>query len=1285
MSIETILENIDLPPQSRWRVAARIAGWALVAAYFVFVAIVLALRYWILPNIGGYAGAIEQSVSKALGERVTIGAIEAGWQGLRPELFLANVTLHDRSGRAALSLPGIEATLSWTSVLYGSLHFYSLVFDRPRLEIRRDKAGKLYVAGFELRPEEQGGAGMAQWLLSQREVRIRDASVTWDDDLRGAPQLALPALDFVLRNGIDTHRFALKAKPPADLASALDVRGELHGGVVEAPEAWSGQLYAELEYTDLTVWQRWFDYPLEIRSGKGGLRLWLGFAGKQLTEAVADVALSQVVLRVAKDLPLIELDYLQGRLGARQSRGETFEVFGRKVALKTGAGVALQPADFSVRWQPGDGRTPPKGEMQANALDFAPLAKLSEYLPLPRQVRARLAATEPRGSVHDLKLAWTGEADNPQSYSVRGRFANLGARTHDGVPGFAGLTGRVDADEKSGDLLLASENAAIELPGIVAENRVQFDSLTGRIGWKSAPDHIELSFGNLSFANRDIAGTLFGSFFTKAGSPGVVDLTGNFSRTEAPTVYRYIPFLPAPVAEYLKSAMLGGSSNEIRLRLKGDLRNFPFADPRLGTFQVAAKVSRARFRYAESWPQADEMSGDLIFEGQGMRIAASKASVLGVRVNNVRAGIPDLFHDAAQLHLEIRAEDQTAAFLGFIDGSPIARLLDGSTEGVRATGGGQLQFALDLPIGRPERIKVAGSYQFNNDQIRFDADSPPLAQVNGRLEFTESGVTARSVSARFLGGPAAISLVARVDGTIVASAQGTADMAQLPRSWDAPLLRRISGSTAWRATLTGARNRPLTLAIDSQLAGLSIDLPAPLGKTATDIRPLRVERVIDADPERSGQSGTRGDSIKVSLGDNISGQVQRRKEGGRFVIERGVVSFNEPPVLPERPGIAIIGSLPYVDFDRWRALLSGDEGGGLTLSSLDLRVAALDFAGRRLNDLGIRAGASGGVWVANVTAKELAGEITWQPEGRGRIVARLKHFAIPEPAAGATDAGSPSRDMPSLDLVADNLVVRDRSLGRLELVAVNEANDLRIEKLVLSNPESTLNADGVWQSWAARPSISVNVRLEVSDIGKYLDRIGYPHTMQHGVAKLEGKVGWAGNPQTVDYPTLTGNLRLEASNGQFLKVEPGVARLLGILSMQSWITLDFRDLFGQGFAFDRLSGTATVAKGVLTTRDFHMRGPSAQVNMSGDVGLAGETQNLRVRVVPSLGNSLSSIAVIVLNPVWGLGTLFAQQILKDPLGQIFAFEYGVTGTWTEPHVDRIKAEARPPDTATQSP
>jgi uncharacterized protein (TIGR02099 family) len=1269
-----IEETIDeaIPPKSRWRMAARVAGWALFVLYLLFAGALLLLRYYVLPQVSHYRGDIEQIVSKALGQRVTIGAIDADWQGLRPELLLGNVTVYDRDGRAALSLPGIEATVAWTSALIGAPRFYSLVFDGPRLEIRRDEAGKLHVAGIELHPAKAGDGGVAQWALSQREILIRDASVSWEDKARGAPPLEMHTLNFVLRNGFLSHRFAFKGKPPPELASALDVRAELSGGDLSDWGAWSGQVYAELEYADLAVWRRWVDYPIDIQAGKGGVRLWLNLDGKNYSEAAADVALSQVAVRVAKDTPVLELAYLRGRLGASQRAGKGFEVSGRKLTLRTETGIEIPPADFRVRWRMADGaKSPAGGEVQADAIELAPLAKLAEYFPFSPALRVRLAQSDPRGSVHNLKATWSGEPEDPQHFDVRGNFRRLAARAHEGIPGMSGLTGRFEASEKGGSIVLGSDRVSIELPGIIAEGAAQLDALSAQITWKFAPDRLEVGFTNLSFANSDGAGTLFGSYTRKQDGASFIDLTGNLSRADGRAVYRYVPFLPSDVVDYLKASIRGGHSNDVKLRLKGPLAKFPFDDPGTGVFQVVAKVTDADFRYAEGWPQASGLSGDLVFEGKAMRVAATRGSVLGVQASSVRASIPDLFHGNVHVGVEFRAEDQTADFLRFIAESPVTKFLDGATEGMSAKGLGRLALQLDVPIGNPEAFKLTGEYQLVDNQISVDSDAPPFTNVNGQIRFTESGIAVRSLTAQLLGGPATLSVATRSDGTIAVNAQGTATAPQILRSFGEDLLRHVTGAASWQGTMTGGRGRPFTLIAQSQLVGIAADLPPPLGKAAVEPMALRVERVI---PAKSS-----GDSIKLSLGPAIEAVFQRKREGAQYVVERGVISVNQPAVLPDREGISVTGNLPYADADRWRALFGGKEPTGSPLSSaFDLKIAELDFAGRRLNDVALRAGTSGNVWIANVSSKELAGEIAWRPEGLGRLVARLKYVSLPDASPGRKDE-APLRDLPALDIIADKLILNGRDLGRLDLQAVNKALDWRVEKLVLTGPESTLDAKGGWQSWRLQPRFSIDItELKVSDIGNYLERLGYPRTVQGGTATLKGQLSWAGSPQSIDFATLSGNLQLEANKGQFLKAEPGAARLIGILSAP--LALDFREIARRGFAFDRVSCGLEITNGSMTTKDFRMSGPSAQVEMSGRVDLVDETQDLMARVEPSVGESSSLIVAAVINPVWGLGALVLQKILRNPLGQAFAFEYHVTGSWSEPKVERLKADVRAAET-----
>jgi len=91
---------------------------------------------------------------------------------------------------------------------------------------------------------------------------------------------------------------------------------------------------------------------------------------------------------------------------------------------------------------------------------------------------------------------------------------------------------------------------------------------------------------------------------------------------------------------------------------------------------------------------------------------------------------------------------------------------------------------------------------------------------------------------------------------------------------------------------------------------------------------------------------------------------------------------------------------------------------------------------------------------------------------------------------------------------------------------------------------------------------------------------------------------------------------------------------------------------------------------VLHTQDFRMRGSAADVAMKGQADLARETQDLHVRVTPKLGDSAATV-VGVINPVAGILTYIGQRALKDPLGQIFAFEYRITGSWTNPKVAKL--------------
>src|SRR5262245_51509908 len=186
---------MTLPERFGWLRISSLWAYRILTAFVLaiglaFAGMVLGLRYWALPKVEAYREDIARIVTERARQKVTIGSISAGWDGLRPQLVLEQVTVHDATGRPALELARIDNTLSWMSVLARELRFYALDIYSPTLNIRRDESGTLSIGGIEVAAGE-GGSGFAEWLLRQRDVEIHDATIIWNDEQRKAPRLEL--------------------------------------------------------------------------------------------------------------------------------------------------------------------------------------------------------------------------------------------------------------------------------------------------------------------------------------------------------------------------------------------------------------------------------------------------------------------------------------------------------------------------------------------------------------------------------------------------------------------------------------------------------------------------------------------------------------------------------------------------------------------------------------------------------------------------------------------------------------------------------------------------------------------------------------------------------------------------------------------------------------------------------------------------------------------------------------------------------------------------------------
>lgn len=1284
-----------------WRRIRRPLLWVVLVAYFAFAGIFLSLRYYILPHIADYQQDIAQILTQKLQLPVSIATIEADWSGLRPRLTLKGLVIADQQQRPALELSRVEAIVGWRTLLHAELRLHRLEIDSPALAIRREADGKLLVAGLPVNLDDQD-AGFSDWLLAQHQVVIRDASITWHDAQRNAPALSLEHVQLRLDNSGAHHRFALLAEPPKALAARLDIRGDFKGRDLDVLESWKGQIYAELDYADLAVWRQWVDYPIDLPQGSGGLRLWLNFAQKQINGMTADVSLEEVRVRLGKSLPMLDIKEMQGRLSA-QRQGDDVKLEAKGLSLMTRNGLQIEPVDFSAQLLLDRNDVPQRVEANFNRLDLGKLDALSTYLPLPPAQAALLEKLELEGIFTNFSTRWDGQS---HEYRIKGDFQNFSVAPYESIPGLHRLSGRIDGTHKGGTLLINSQNAGLSMPTIFPIPDIALDTLEAKLGWQRSGDRYDVRIEQMRFANADAAGTLQGLYKGQPGTAGSIDLTGQLSRGNGTTVWRYLPFAVGKDSrDWVRTGITAGQSHDVKLTLKGDLAKFPFRDGS-GVFKVIIKAENATIVPAPSWPQISGIHGSVSFIGEKLVIDAQRGQIFGAQLSQVQAEIADLESETDQtLNLRGKARGATQEFLKFIEASPVGERINHFTAPMQAGGEGELDLAMKLTLHNIDDSTVHGRYHFENNRVSLLPALPPLTEARAVLEFTGDGISMKDGRFNVLGAPATLNINTGKDGQIDVQTEGQLSIAALKKQRAMPILDQLSGTTRWKG-LVNIRKNDVDLRFTSDLVGITSSLPEPLNKTAASAMDFKLERRFLPQEQVKGKRSTnapRRELAELQVGKWLRSQMLQVQDG--VTPARGFLALgagNEALRLPEK-GVTLAANVDKLDVDFWRRMASlgtsgtgtgtvGVNSGSSSTSAndnvlippptqLDLRTGELVFMNRSLRDVRFNAQQTGRNWKGDFRSKGVSASLEWQPgvDGKpGRIIGRIPQLSIPDPNQQVTEIASLSDDslkeLPSVSLNIDHLTLRNHDWGSVNLEAENRAGFWQA-KVNVSNEDATLTSDVRWRPDQTQQDTALKFQLKAKSMEKLLTRAGYPDAVRRGTANLEGQLSWNAPPFSVDYPSLHGQLKLELENGQFKKLEPGIGRLLGVLSLQSLprrITLDFRDIFSEGFAFDSIRGDVAVTRGVMETKELTLNGPAAKVRMNGSVSLPDETQNLHVRVQPALGETLA-VGAMLANPAVGAIAWLTQKVLRDPIDQAFAFEYRVTGKWDDPQVAKLNS------------
>lgn len=599
-------------------------------------------------------------------------------------------------------------------------------------------------------------------------------------------------------------------------------------------------------------------------------------------------------------------------------------------------------------------------------------------------------------------------------------------------------------------------------------------------------------------------------------------------------------------------------------------------------------------------------------------------------------------------------------------------------------------FALMLQQAPVEgiEIKAVGATSAQALMRRFSL--PWLASLQGAVGWSLVGTLAHDALLTQLTGngvwqgePVTFSALRDGAGSVSASLAGHVALAEGQKIYGGlGAIHGLSGATDWTARITGHGDQIEEWWVNSSLVGVSLALPDPMKKPPESALPTSLHGTLHGSQW----------AIDGQLGDQLGGRAQGwfgplAKGREEPHVEQALLWLGAKEIARpvEGHGWVLEGHWPDVDVGGWQHYFAqlppaGAEGlGGIPpLDHINVVLDGVRWHGRRWAQVRVMGERAGNQWKIHAQGPSVQGRLVWMMGQPGRLTGQLNHLiwpAAPADYLGQRQEQGHATDLPAMDVQVETLEISPRYKGRLHLVGNPQGKaGWRLQQLELTSASTDWRIEGEWQDLPESYQ-RYQWQVKTEDFGQFLSAIGYSGLLQRGAGEARGKAEWAGGLADFSFKTLVGEAQLNFRDGQFPKIEPGgVGRLIGLFSLQTLprrVTLDFHDVFSEGFAFDYLHANLTLDHAQLSTQDFQMTGPAAKVKMTGKVNVERETTQLDAQVEPALGGSVALVSALAGGPVVGAASWVAQKLLGNPFGQALSYEYRIRGPWDNPDIQSI--------------
>lgn len=1274
--------------------------WLFFAATVITVAVLVSLARAFLPFIHVLHNDIESFLSEKLNAQVTFESIQGGWENQGPKLTVTGIDVVSTENQ---SHPVVVEELLISVNLWQSLFNLSLVTDEIRLtnsRIEVDLDSSIFKPNDAPSTEVASYSGtdiFIDTLLGQNDLSLSEIEFHFYNASRTYPELQINQL--LINNFGDIHQITARM----DQASGGNLRivAELYGD----PRLPNSRLDLYLKsdtvhLADLPLFDSLVAGRIEQAALSG--EIWVDWSYEGWQQAFMDISLTPMQFDIEqqrftyqsiaskliwKKLPNQQSQMRLNQFNALAENGSEIDLSGLTLAFSNLPSKKIELSYQNI--EPGK-----LNNIWALAMDE------------PELQRWFLTA-DPQIKVDDIQL--TVEQLNHEWEVSKGRvhLSEIKLNRTESTPELPMMSGLVVIDRNKAQFDFSAESGVIDYRPLFRWP-IDTDELTVSGEFITYPTGSYLTFREFHLQNQDLTLLAKGNLHFSDFAETELSVSAELYDADAAAKSKYLPVseMDESLIEYLDSSVNGGTIELARFNMHARLVD-DLLEQSDTTFDIVGYARQLDYKYQPDFPKLDRLDAILFFNQDSMFISTTKANLWGIDVSHATAEIPD-FSYHPKLLLDINASTDFESTQRLVENSQLKEIIGTVLDDLQPQGRFTVGTRLNIPLEGDDDIGVKGFVELNGNAVVIPGAGLKPEKVNTRLEFTEKRIWAKTIAGELLGGKFAGDIDTQdYDGSqrVTLSASGEVDLAQVSEWALSEKQDAITGITSFQLNswfcLTNCRNQQSNIVVSSQLTGASSALPQPFAKTENESMPLEVVLSQSDDTQ----------NIQIDLDNKLMADLHLQRLDDLFQLAQGTIVITDHPSAVQSidNALSVEVNLSTVHLFDWLERItpiikaSNQSQSAAAPLLINFSIKRLLLEGFVLNEVSaLMQKNDSGEFEIRFTSQEGLGKVTLRSDDELLIeIDRLaltdanilEQVETPEPSDPQNQTNPVEQEVsqseeesftlsdlssfPSIRLTCLSCAVKGINLGNLEMNLYSDDVALHLSG---SNLIENLMVAGFSASWDLESNTtSFLSNFSSSNIGGLLRSWGAKVGIHDSAAEGTLSLSWPGGPEAFSFANLIGGLSLRLDEGHLEEVSDARARIFSLFSLQSLtrrLTLDFSDIYKDGFFYDSMQGAFGIRDGKVVTDNFVINGKAAEVQLSGMVDLDKETLDQNALIIPNITSSLPVLAGWAVEPTTGVLVWLLSKIFEPAIDVVANVEYRMVGGWDSPQVIELGKSTR---------